>query len=187
MNSVYGKILVISAPSGSGKTTILKSVLKEFPGIVYSISATTRRKRDSEENGVDYFFISEEDFKKKIENNEFAEWQKFYDYYYGTLKKFLEENITKGKSVLLELDVKGALSIKKNYPSAALIYIVPPSWEELIRRLKNRKTESEEDLHKRIERAKMELSMKDKFDYFVMNNNLNDAIEELKNLIKKII
>jgi guanylate kinase len=184
--SNQGKILVVSAPSGSGKTTLLKSVLKEFPEIVYSVSATTRQKRNNEINGIDYFFISEKEFKEKIERNEFAEWEKFYDYYYGTLKSYLDEKIKCGATVLLEVDVKGALSVKKSYSNAKLIFIVPPSWEELVRRLKNRQTENEEDLRKRIERARMELSLKNEFDYFVNNNNLIEAIQSLKDLISKL-
>ena len=187
MKTEQGEIIVIAAPSGSGKTTIVKRILNEFPEIIFSISATTRKKRDNEINGVEYFFITEEEFKKKIENNEFAEWERFYDYYYGTPKSFVDENVRSQKPVLLELDVNGALSIKKNYPNAHLIYIVPPSKEELTKRLTARNTESQEDLKKRIERAKMELSLKDKFDYLIPNEDLEKAVQEAKSLIKKII
>jgi len=182
-----GKLIAISAPSGTGKTTIIREVLKLFPDIVFSVSATTRAKRDDEEDGKHYYFISEEEFKKKIENDEFIEWEKFYDYYYGTYKSFVEDVINKGKSVILEIDVYGALKLKKIYPNSELIYIVPPSIEELTRRLKNRNTECNEDLQKRIDRAKMELSLKDKFDYLVKNTDLDKALEQIKNLIEKII
>ncbi len=181
-----GKIIVIAAPSGTGKTTIIKAVLKLMPEIVYSISATTREKRYNEIDGKDYFFIDEETFKQKIENHQFVEWEKVYDYYYGTPKFFVEKIIWEGKSILLEVDVKGALAIKNVYPEANLIYILPPSLEELEKRLRERKTESETDFQKRIERAKMELSLKDKFDYFIVNNNLNTAILEAKEVIEKI-
>ncbi len=183
----HGEIIVVAAPSGTGKTTIVKRILNKFPEINFSISATTRKKRENETNGVEYFFISEQEFKEKIKNNEFAEWERFYDYYYGTLKSFIDNYILANKPILLELDVNGALSIKKNYPKAHLIYIVPPSKEELIKRLTARNTESEEDLKKRIERAKMELSLKDKFDYFVHNDDLEKAVREAKNLIKNIL
>jgi len=182
-----GHILVVSAPSGAGKTTIVKSILKDIPHLAFSISSTTRKKRENETDGVDYHFISEKNFLSKIEKNEFVEWEKFYDYYYGTTKGFIDEKIKNGISVLLEVDVKGALSIKAIYPEAILVYIYPPSFEVLVERLKNRKTEDEIDFKKRVERAKMELSQKDKFDYLVVNNDLNTAISEVKSLIKKII
>ncbi|MHB8336920.1 MAG: guanylate kinase [Ignavibacteriaceae bacterium] len=182
-----GKILAVSAPSGTGKTTIVKQILKDFPDLVFSISATTRSKRSEETNGKEYFFITEEEFKEKINNEEFVEWERFYDYYYGTYKSFLEENIQQGKSVLLEIDVYGALNVKKIYPGAKLIFIYPPSYDELVNRLMNRKTESEEDFKKRIERAKMELSLKDKFDYLVENKDLKKAILETKSIINNII
>jgi len=182
-----GKILAVSAPSGTGKTTIVKQILKDFPDLVFSISATTRSKRSEETNGKEYFFISEAEFKEKIENEEFVEWERFYDYYYGTYKSFLEENIQQGKSVLLEIDVYGALNVKRIYPGAKLIFIYPPSYDELVNRLMNRKTESEEDFKKRIERAKMELSLKDKFDYLVENKDLKKAILETKSIINNII
>jgi guanylate kinase len=182
-----GHIFVVSAPSGAGKTTIVKSILKDVPELAFSISATTRRKRENERDGFDYHFISEEAFRKKIEENGFVEWEKFYDYYYGTPKGFIDDKINNGISVLLEVDVKGALSIKTIYPDAILIYIYPPSFEVLVERLKNRRTEDETDFKKRVERAKMELSHKDKFDYLVVNNDLNIAISQVKSLIKKII
>jgi guanylate kinase len=182
-----GNIFVVSAPSGAGKTTIVKSILKDFPELAFSISATTRRKRENEKDGLDYHFISEDDFLKRIKENKYVEWEKFYDYYYGTPKNFVDNNIKNGISVLLEVDVKGALKIKSIYPYAILIYIYPPSFEVLVERLKNRKTEDESDLKKRVERAKMELSHKDKFDYLVVNNDLNTAIDQVKSLIKKII
>jgi len=181
-----GNIIVIAAPSGTGKTTIIKAILKLKPEVVYSISATTREKRYNEVDGKDYFFIDEETFKQKIDNHQFVEWEKVYDYYYGTPKFFVEKIIWEGKSILLEVDVKGALAIKNVYPEANLIYILPPSLEELEKRLRERKTESETDFQKRIERAKMELSLKDKFDYFIVNNNLNTAILEAKEVIEKI-
>ena len=187
MNKSVGKIIVFSAPSGAGKTTIVKEILKEYPEIIFSISATTRPKRNSETDGKEYFFLTEAEFKKKIGNNEFIEWEKFYDYYYGTLKSFITANIEAGKAVLLELDVKGALTIKRLYPYSHLIYISPPSFEELVKRLKQRNTESESDFLKRTDRAKMELSLKNKFDYIIENLNLETAIEEAKSLVNKIL
>lgn len=187
MENNRGELIAVSAASGAGKTSIVKKILHLFPQIVFSISATTRPKRDNEKDGVEYFFIKEEDFKKKIDNGEFVEWEKFYGYYYGTFKNFVDENINVGKSVLIEIDVIGAIYIKKHYPDSHVIYIMPPSYDELIKRLRNRKTETEEDFQKRIERAKMELSHKDKFDYIIVNENLDKAIEETSVLIKKIV
>lgn len=182
-----GKIIAVSAPSGAGKSTILKSVLNAIPEIVFSISATTRPKRETETDGKEYFFITEENFKEKIRNNEFIEWEKFYDYYYGTLKRFIDDNIESGRTVLLEIDVLGALEVKKLYPEAALIYILPPSIEELEARLLNRKTENKIDLQKRLERAKFELGFKDKFDYLVENIELEKAENDTISLVNKII
>lgn len=182
-----GKIIVVSSPSGGGKTTIVRKILEEFPEIIFSVSATTRPKRPDEKNGVHYFFLKEEEFLEKIKNNEFIEWERFYDYYYGTLKSFVIDNIKEGKTVLLEIDVKGALSVKKIFPEAILIFIDVPSFEELVKRLKKRKTESERDLQKRIDRAKMELSYKDKFDYIFVNQDLEEVTNQIKSLISKIL
>jgi len=187
LNQTKGKLIVFSAASGAGKTTIVKEILKEFPQIIFSISATTRPKRKNERDGIEYFFLTEAEFRKMIENDEFIEWEEFYDYYYGTQKSFINDNIDAGKPVLLELDVKGALTIKRLYPYAHLIYISPPSFEELVKRLRQRNTESESDFMKRIDRAKMELSLKDQFEYIIENKDLNTAITEAKSLVKKIL
>ncbi|VAX26115.1 Guanylate kinase [hydrothermal vent metagenome] len=180
-----GKIVIFSAPSGSGKTTIVRGALKKFPELVFSISATTREKRGVEKDGVDYFFITEDEFKKKIEQNEFVEWESFYGYYYGTLKSFINSKMENGKSVVLEVDVKGALKIKKEYPDAVAIFISPPSIEELKRRLRDRKTESDEDLQKRIERAEMEIGYQKYFDYVVVNDDLERAKKEVYEILNK--
>jgi guanylate kinase len=182
-----GILFIVSAPSGTGKTTIVRQILKIFPDIVFSVSATTRKKRENETEGIHYYFLTEDEFKEKIARNEFAEWEKFYDYYYGTFRKYIDENLETGKSVLLEIDVKGALKLKDSYPDAVLIYILPPSFEELVNRLKNRQTEDETDFQKRIERAELELRLKDKFDYFINNVEIEQAVSDLKGLIENII
>ena len=182
-----GRLIVFSAPSGSGKTTIVREILSRYPDFVFSISATTRKKRIAEKEGVDYYFISEEDFKKRVDNGDFVEWEKFYDYYYGTIKNIVDQNLNDGLTTVFEVDVKGAVSIKKVYPDAVLIFIAPPSIEELKKRLIKRNTENEEDLKKRIARAEMELSYKDKFDYVVSNVDLSEAKKEVKNIIEKEI
>ncbi|MBS3944393.1 MAG: guanylate kinase [Melioribacter sp.] len=181
------KLFVFSGPSGSGKTTIVRDILKQYTEFLFSVSATTRKRRNVEKDGVDYFFISEEDFRKKIDDGEFVEWEKFYDYYYGTLKKIVDDNISKGLITVFEVDVKGAISIKKVYPFATLIFIAPPSIEELKERLIKRNTESDEDFKKRIERAEMELGFKDQFDYVVNNINLDQAKKVAREIIEKEI
>jgi len=179
-----GKLFVFSAPSGTGKTTIIRNVIDTFPELIFSISVTTRKKRPKEINGVDYFFLSEDEFQTKIENDEFLEWGKFFGYYYGTLKNFIFEKIEDGTSMVLEVDVKGAINIKKNYKDSVLIFISPPNIEELKKRLRNRKTESDADFEKRIKRAEMELTYKEKFDYNIYNYNLAEAKLEANNIIK---
>lgn len=181
--SKRGKIFVFTAPSGAGKTSIAKRILETYPEFIFSISATTRAKRDNEIHGKDYFFLSEEDFIEKRDNNEFIEWEEFYDYYYGTLKSFVNENLDKGKCLVLDVDVKGAENIVKNYPEAVSFFIMPPSKEILVERLVGRNTESEEDLKKRIDRANMELTYCSKFHYKVVNEDLEIAVKEVKDII----
>ncbi|MEN8192368.1 MAG: guanylate kinase [Bacteroidota bacterium] len=181
------KVIIFSAPSGTGKTTIVRSVLKQFPDLVFSISATTREKRGVEKDGVDYFFLSEGEFKKKIEQDEFVEWETFYEYYYGTLRSFIESHLKANKSIVLELDVKGALKIKESYSNAVSIFIKPPSIDELKNRLRKRQTESDNDLIKRFERAEMEMKYQNKFDYIIVNDNLDRAKEEVYNIINKVL
>lgn len=189
MNKVKkGSLIILAAPSGSGKTTIAKQLLNDFANLVFSISATTRKNRENEVEGRDYFFISEDEFKQKIESNEFVEWERFYDTYYGTLKSFINEKLENGISVLFDIDVKGALNIKKQYADQALtLFIMPPSVDELIRRLLARKTESEEDLKKRIDRFEMELTYKNEFDYIIINDDLETAINETKKIVENKI
>ncbi len=178
------KIFVVSAPSGAGKTTVVRNVLEKFPEITFSISVTTRSRRDFEIDGVDYFFMSEAEFKDKITADEFVEWETFYGYYYGTLKSFINSELEKKKSVLLEVDVKGAVKIKEVYPEAVMIFILPPSIEELQKRLIKRNTETEEDLQKRFERSKMEIDFQDHFQYKIVNDDLEIAREKIFNIFK---
>ncbi len=187
MEKKKGKIFAISAPSGTGKTTIVKRMLEEIPNLVYSVSATTRKKRSNEVHGSDYFFITEKEFLDKVKNEVFVEWEKVYDYYYGTFKYFITQNVDVGKNIIAEVDVKGALSLKNIFPEAILIFISPPSLEELVDRLTKRRTETDSDLLKRIERAKMELSQTDKFDHLIINNDLEKALSETKSLILSIV
>lgn len=175
---------MFSAPSGTGKTSIIKGVLTEFPDLSFSISVTTRSRRPIEKDDIDYYFVTEEVFKEKVKNDEFLEWGKFFGYYYGTLKEVVFKEINSGRSILLEVDVKGAINIKDAVPESVLIFISPPSMYELKKRLYNRKTESDEDFEKRIKRAEMELEYRDKFDYHIYNFNLDDAQKEVNEIIK---
>ena len=180
-------LYVFSAPSGSGKTTIVKEILKEFPGLMFSISATTRMKRENETDKKDYFFIKKEEFEAKIENDEFVEYELIYDNnYYGTLKSEVDKCIEAGKSMVFDMDVKGALSIKRIYKDKALlIFVNPPDKNTIIERLINRGTESDEFLKKRIARIDFEMTLKDKFDVVLNNYELSTAVEEAKNIINK--
>lgn len=182
------KLIVISAPSGGGKTTVAHHLLSTYPNIKFSISATTRPKRENEIDGRDYYFLHKEEFIKKIKNNEFVEYEEIYGNFYGTLVSEIEEAKKKNKVLLFDVDVKGALSIKKAYPDESLlIFLMPPSIETLEKRLIDRKTESGEQLKKRIDRVRMELSLKNEFDYVVINSILTDTLKEVENIVKNNI
>lgn len=180
-------LIVITAPSGTGKTTIVRNVMKEYSDIIFSVSATTRQRRGKEEDGIDYFFLSKEEFEKKIANNEFVEYEKIFDNnYYGTLKSFVDDNLKNGRDVFFDVDVLGALSIKKCYKEKAVtIFIKPPSKEEIKRRLIERHTESMEQIERRLSRYDNEMAKIKEFDYIVLNDNLESAVNEVKKIIKK--
>ena len=178
--------IIISAPSGSGKTTICKYLQKLDSSIKFSVSCTTRQKRANEVEGKDYFFITNEEFEKKINDAKFIEWEQIHgNFYYGTLKSTLEKAINEDKRILLELDVKGAMSVKKLYPNKSLsIFIEPPSVEVLKLRLEKRGTDNDERIIKRLERLESELSYKSNFDYHVINDDLDQAVNEIMSIIK---
>ena len=178
--------IILSAPSGSGKTTICKYLQKLDSSINFSVSCTTRQKRANEVEGKDYFFITNEEFEKKINDAKFIEWEQIHgNFYYGTLKSTLEKAINKDKRILLELDVKGATSVKKLYPNKSLsIFIEPPSVEVLKLRLEKRGTDNDERIIKRLERLESELSYKSNFDYHVINDDLDQAVNEIMSIIK---
>lgn len=180
-----GKLIIISGPSGSGKSTIREQIVKNNKNIWYSISMTTRKPRINEKNEIDYYFVTKEEFLKEIENNNFYEYAEVYkDIYYGTPKNKVEEMLNKGYDVILEIDVDGALQIKEQDKDAILIFIMPPSIEELKNRLENRKTDSKEKIKERLDKALYEISFKDKYDYIVLNDNIDKAVKELENIIK---
>jgi guanylate kinase len=179
-----GKLIVISAPSGAGKTTIVKALLAKHPPMLFSVSATTRPKRETEVEGRDYFFLRRQDFERRIAAGELVEWEEIYGNLYGTLKAEVEKALTTGRTMLFDIDVKGGLSIKRMYPDdATIVFIKPPSIEALRDRLLNRKTEDEATFKRRMDRVAMELGMASQFDYQVVNDNLEDAIAEVDKLV----
>ncbi len=184
--SQNNKIIIITAPSGAGKTSIVHYLLQKYPQLLaFSISATTRKARNNEVNGKDYYFISEEDFRNKIQQNEFVEWEMVYEgKYYGTLLKELERIWSLNKTPVLDIDVKGALRIQERYPDASVsIFIQPPSVEELQKRLESRGTETKETLAARVNKASYELSFKDHFNHTIVNRDLVIACTEADRLI----
>jgi guanylate kinase len=183
MQKIGNKFLVLSAPSGGGKTTIAKMLVKRHSEMCISISATTRDKRPLEENGRDYFFLSNDEFKENIQNDNFLEYEEVHGDYYGTLRNRVEELVDQGKTVIFDIDVKGAISIKNKYPEAILFFIKPPSLEELKTRLKKRKSESKEAIQKRLGRIEFEYDQAKHFDHVIINDNLQYTIEQIEKLI----
>ncbi len=181
-----GKLIVISAPSGCGKTTIAKAVMQKYPGMLFSVSATTRTKRAPEVDGKDYFFLTKEEFEARIRRGDLVEWEEIYGNYYGTLKSEVDRALARGNVMLFDVDVKGALSIKQKYPNeAVLIFIKPPSFEALKKRLLDRKTEDEATVMRRLDRMPLELEKGEEFDYQVVNDDLSSAIAEVEAIIQR--
>lgn len=178
-----GRMIVVSAPSGCGKGTILAEVLKD-DDFYYSVSATTRSPREGEVNGVNYHFISRDEFEKLIDQNGMLEYAEYCGNYYGTPKKILEDKMNAGINVILEIEVQGAMKIKELCPDALFIFIVPPSVAELERRLKKRGTETDEVIKKRVSEAAGEIKKAIKYDYIVVNAALEDAVDDFKTIIK---
>jgi len=178
-----GLLIVISGPSGAGKGTLCNLIKKEFPNIYYSISATTRSPREGERHGVDYLFISKEEFLALKDKNGFLEWALVYDNLYGTPKKLVEENIQKGRDVILEIDIQGALQVKKQYAGGVFIFVVPPSLSELKRRIEKRGKDSPEDIMKRMNSVHEELSYVTEYDYVIVNEKIETAVAKLKSII----
>jgi len=175
------KLVVVSAPSGAGKTTLCQRLLNEFSQLRLSISTTTRAPRGQELNGREYFFVSKEEFEKQISQNEFAEWAKVHDFYYGTSEITLQNAFSAGKSVLLDIDVQGAKSIRSKYDrQALLVFVSPPSLEVLEQRLRARGTDSEETIQKRMKNSSWEMSQQSEFDQIIINDDLERAYHELR-------
>ena len=179
-------IIVISAPSGAGKTTLCSELQRRKPHIKFSVSCTTRPKRVHEVDGVNYHFLSEQEFTVKMKNNEFIEFENVHGYFYGTLRKTFEDALTQQEMILFDVDVNGAMAIKSNYSeNTYTIFILPPSLDDLKKRLIQRGSETEERINKRLERTAQEMEYKDKFDACIINDDLAIAAEELNKLITK--
>jgi len=180
------KLIVISAPSGAGKTTLCQMLLRDFPELVLSISSTTRAPRGTDRHGVEYFFLTREEFEKEIQENKFAEWALVHGNYYGTSKDVIERAFKNQKSVLLDIDVQGAENIRKIFPKeAVLFFITPPNMEELECRLRSRGTDSEDTIQRRMNHARAEISKKDLFDHVVINDALDPSYLVLKDLVTR--
>ncbi len=178
-----GFLLVISGPSGVGKGTVLHDLMNTQTNLVYSVSATTRKKRDGEIEGVSYFYLNHDEFEQMIAEDKFLEYAHVHNNYYGTPKEFVEKKINEGKIVILEIDVQGALNIKKNTDNGVFIFLAPPSLNELKKRIVGRGTETDEDIKIRMNNAKKELEYIKDYDYIVVNDHLNSAITSVNEII----
>ena len=173
-----GILLVVSGPSGAGKGTICSAIREIYPDLEYSISMTTRSPRNGEQEGVSYFFRNDAQFEELVKEDAFLEYARVYDHYYGTPKKYVLDKIKAGRSVLLEIDIQGAMQVKKRYPKGVFVYIVPPSLEILSKRIHARGTDSEEVIQSRLAQITSELSLAHQYDYIVVNDVLSDAVHK---------
>jgi len=185
MKPKRGHLFIISAPSGAGKTTLVKAVLQQFRDVLYSISYTTRKPRVEERDGIDYHFISKQDFKKGIHKGRWAEWAEVYGNYYGTSVEFIEKSLSSGCDILLDIDVQGTLQILKHYPDSVTIFILPPSMNALRKRLEMRGSDSQAVIEKRLLNARKEMTQKKMYRHIIVNDVLSEAIKELSAIFKK--
>mmetsp|Transcript_684 Transcript_684/g.503 ORF Transcript_684/g.503 Transcript_684/m.503 type:complete len:199 (+) Transcript_684:44-640(+) len=179
-----GKLYIISASSGAGKTSLCRAVLKKNPNLIFSISYTTRKIRQEETAGKDYFFISKEEFELGIKKGRWLEWAKVHGNYYGTCAKFINSKFANGFSIILDIDVCGAMQIIKMHPEAVTIFIMPPSMDELKKRLEKRGTDDNKTIETRLKNVKKEIGKKDMYNHIIINDSLNEAIDELRAIVK---
>ena len=188
MTDRQGKLIVFSAPSGTGKSTVAKLVLESMDGLFFSVSATTRQRRAGEVDGENYYYLTRKQFEEKVKSGGFIEYEHFFGNFYGTLLDKTEEAVNIGKNLLLDLDVKGALNLKERFPdNSLLIFLRPPSFEELKKRLRKRDSEDDKALHERLQRAEFELSLAHQFDREVVNDDLDRAVDEVKAVITEFL
>ncbi len=189
MEKRYNKIILVTAPSGAGKTSIIHHLMQKFPQLAFSVSATTRKARENEEDGVDYYFISEKEFKEKIHHKEFLEWEMVYEgKYYGTLKDEIERIWAQNKVPVLDIDVQGAIHVQQQYPvNTFSVFIQPPSLEELKSRLQSRGSETEESLQARVNKSAFELTFKSYFEHVVINNDFEQACKESEKIVASFL
>ncbi len=178
-----GDLYIFTGPSGAGKGTVLRELLAQDPGLFLSVSATTRAPREGERDGVHYYFISRPEFERKIAENAFLEYAQYVDNYYGTLEAPVDERLAAGVDVILEIEVQGAMQVHEKRPDAVLVFLAPPSVEELAVRLRGRGTETEEKVRKRLETARGELAYQDRFDHTVVNDTVENAVARLREII----
>ena len=184
MHRFQGHLFILSAPSGAGKTTLAGAVLERFSDMLYSVSYTTRKSRNSEQNGVDYHFIQRDLFKKYIKEDKWAEWAEVHGNYYGTSAEFLDKGLAKGCDILLDIDVQGTVKLLERYPDSITIFIMPPSLDTLRRRLQLRGTDSKAVIARRIVNAEKEMAQKDLYRHLIINDQLTETIAELISIIE---
>jgi guanylate kinase len=177
-------VYIVSAPSGSGKTTLLQSILRTFKDMKFSVSHTTRAPRDGEKHGVDYFFIGRPEFLRMVDRGEFLEWAEYYGQLYGTSRDFVEEHVNSGRDVILDIDVNGAQQVRQKIQDAISVFIMPPSFSELERRLRSRRQESDEAIQRRLEIARNEIHYCRDYQYIVVNDVLEDSVKVLEAIVR---
>jgi len=185
-NSKRGALLVVSGFSGAGKGTVMKRLLQRYDSYALSVSMTTRSPRPGEENGREYFFVDTETFEQKIRENQVIEYARYCDNYYGTPREYVEQQLAKGKDVILEIEIQGALKVKELFPDTVLFFVMPPSAEELYKRLVSRGTETEEVIQKRMRRAAEEAQDMEKYDYIVINDDLDTCVSQLHGIVESV-